>query len=356
MARTLLLRMASGVTSPAAELINRATRVIPETIALTEGDGTPGNPKRDYTGTITAAAGTYDINLKSNAAYIGGDAVVIGATDNTRYDADSVKLDLSGATVGTVTSLTGYVAPDNSGISEAVLQATSAASGVATLLSRITSTLFAGITSLGGWLRILSRKDAAAATDYAASQSEINVNGGSGAGNFTNISESLEAIALTTAGDTTLVINADSPELETVNDEGTLITIHRGDYTRFRLTLGSVVGRTGEGLIFTIKDKLDDDHDSDDDSEATMQITEESGAITLNEEDYPTPGDGSLVVIDEDTGETEFTFKSDLTYDLPVMSGAYFDVQMTDSESQSRTKIRRGRVNITRDVTRRTSV
>src|SRR5688572_23863154 len=101
MARTLLLRLASGITSPAAELINRTTRAVAETITLTEGDGTAGNPKRDYTGTIAVgtAAATYDINLKSGSAYIGGDAVIVAATDAVRYDADSVRLDLSGTEV-----------------------------------------------------------------------------------------------------------------------------------------------------------------------------------------------------------------------------------------------------------------
>lgn len=61
------------------------------------------------------------------------------------------------------------------------------------LVSRITSTLFSGITKLSGWLRLLARSDAAATTDEATSLSEINANGGSGAGSYTPSTDSLEA-------------------------------------------------------------------------------------------------------------------------------------------------------------------
>lgn len=64
-----------------------------------------------------------------------------------------------------------------------------------TLLTRIPSTLFNGITSLAGWLRLAWRKDSAAATDYAASLAEINSDGGSGSGSFSNATDSQEAAA-----------------------------------------------------------------------------------------------------------------------------------------------------------------
>jgi hypothetical protein len=55
-----------------------------------------------------------------------------------------------------------------------------------TLLSRITSTLFAGITSLGNWLRLLARKDAGDAT----AKSELN----DGGGGYDEATDSQEAI------------------------------------------------------------------------------------------------------------------------------------------------------------------
>lgn len=64
---------------------------------------------------------------------------------------------------------------------------------IVTLLARIPATLFAGITSLAGWLRLMIRSDAGIATDEATSLSEINSNEGSGAGDYDNTLSSLEA-------------------------------------------------------------------------------------------------------------------------------------------------------------------
>lgn len=64
----------------------------------------------------------------------------------------------------------------------------------ASLLTRIPAALFSGITSLAGWLRWLARKDAALATDDATSGSEINADGGSGAGAYNNATDSQEAL------------------------------------------------------------------------------------------------------------------------------------------------------------------
>ncbi len=71
----------------------------------------------------------------------------------------------------------------------------------------------AGIGSLGGWLRLLMRKDAAVATDEATSLGEINADGGSGAGAFDNTTDSTEAVkdglgSVGTPGDTGTVVSA----------------------------------------------------------------------------------------------------------------------------------------------------
>jgi len=73
---------------------------------------------------------------------------------------------------------------------------------VDTLLTRITATLFSGITSIAGWLRLLARKDAAATTDWATELTEINVDGGSGAGGFVATTDSQEGIRDNTAWNT----------------------------------------------------------------------------------------------------------------------------------------------------------
>lgn len=68
-------------------------------------------------------------------------------------------------------------------------------SDTSTLVSRITSNLFTGITSLANWLRLMARSDAAIVTDAATAASEINDDLGSGAGDYSSAADSLEAIS-----------------------------------------------------------------------------------------------------------------------------------------------------------------
>lgn len=70
--------------------------------------------------------------------------------------------------------------------------------GVTTLLGRITSTLFSGITSLGDWLRRLARKDAGTAGMIAA---EVEIDTG-GTSTFTGTTDSLESLADASGGGT----------------------------------------------------------------------------------------------------------------------------------------------------------
>lgn len=111
MARTLLVRMANGVGTPTAELILRGQFAVTETVTLVEH----ATAKRTYTGTVTAAAGTYDINLKSGAAYIGGDVVVLSGVDGTTSRAQGIDGDLSGTTVADVSSLSAAQAEPGQG-------------------------------------------------------------------------------------------------------------------------------------------------------------------------------------------------------------------------------------------------
>jgi hypothetical protein len=68
-------------------------------------------------------------------------------------------------------------------------------SGLATSTAMTTlSNVFTGITRLAGWLRLMSRTDAATATDEATALAELNADGGSGAGTFANTTDSLESI------------------------------------------------------------------------------------------------------------------------------------------------------------------
>lgn len=57
------------------------------------------------------------------------------------------------------------------------------------------SDILASFVKIRKYLQLLARKDSAIATDNATELSELNANGGSGAGGFVNTGESLEAIA-----------------------------------------------------------------------------------------------------------------------------------------------------------------
>lgn len=100
--------------------------------------------------------------------------------------------------MGTVTTLTGHT--PQTGDSYARIGAPAGASIAAdvaavksdtgTLVSRITATLFSGITSLGNWLRAIARKGNVNAT----AESEINADVGDGAGTYSGATDATEAI------------------------------------------------------------------------------------------------------------------------------------------------------------------
>lgn len=275
-----------------------------------DADGAIGTWEVNLTDTETVHYATPDLSLDDLA--LGA----IASSVRTELAIELVRIDVA---ISTRLATDGYTAPDN--------------------------------VKIRKYLQLLARKDAAIATDNATELAELNANGGSGAGGFVNASESLEAIAAITAGDTTLVINADSPELDTIAADGQL-TIHRGDWTTFDITLGSLTGRTGKKLVLTIKPKRDD---LTDDSEAYLQVTEVDGAVLVNgSSDGVTASDASIVVINETTGQTRFTIKSAITNVLPTGSDFWYDVQMFDAFGEPRTKTM-DRATVTKDVTRRTS-
>src|SRR3990167_4298374 len=148
--------------------------------------------------------------------------------------------------------------------------------------------------------------------------------------------------------DPTVVISAAAAALDNVVEGGT-VTIRRGDYTSFQLTgLGSLVGRTGEKLFFTVKTSKDNQVD---DTTAIIQISETTGAIYLNNE-AATAGDASLTVNDENAGVITIVMKSVFTTQLAIQTGLYYDIQMVDSSAEAVTKTD-GRCQVMADVTRR---
>lgn len=148
---------------------------------------------------------TQDIQSRLPAALVGGRMSAdvgsvsgdVVAADNLEADYDGTGYAKAASTVGTVTTLTGHT--PQTGDNFARLGAPAGASvsadvaavkvDTATLLSRVTATLFAGVTSLGQWLGLLAGKqvgDATARTEVRAT--------GAGAGTYDEVTDSQEAI------------------------------------------------------------------------------------------------------------------------------------------------------------------
>jgi hypothetical protein len=134
---------------------------------------------------------------------------------------------------------------------------------------------------------------------------------------------------------------------------GSKITIHRGDYTSIALTgLGSVIGRTGEKIYFTVKTTPSNNLT---DGDAVLQVTELTGAYWLNSATIAAPvvvGDASISVTDESAGNLTIVLKSAITTLLPAASGYYYDIQWIDSAGEPRT-LTSGRLDVDEDITRR---
>ncbi len=212
-----LSRMDAAITSrsshSAADVWAVATRVLTAgtNIVLAKGVGVTGFNDLDAAG-VRGAVGLAAANLDAQL----GDIPTV-AEFNARTLASASYFDPANHvvahvtlvdTVTTNTDMRGTdgantTAPDNAGIASAAADASTAAAAavsaaataaiidgkVDTLLSRITATLFAGITSLANWLGAMAGKHAPDAT----AEAEINATG-AGSGTFSAASDSQEAI------------------------------------------------------------------------------------------------------------------------------------------------------------------
>lgn len=149
----------------------------------------------------TTAGRTLDVNLQGNAGI-----------DWANIDAPTTTVNFSGSTIGVVTaaavsSIGANVVNASALATDAVTEiqsglATSSAlstlqTDVTTLLGRITSTLFSGMTSLAQWLGLIAGKQ----TGNTTARTELRATGG-GSGTFDETTDSLEAVrdsALTAA-------------------------------------------------------------------------------------------------------------------------------------------------------------
>lgn len=170
--------------------------------AEVEGDVFTLEETATVTGTTTSQA-TYvsSFNVRAVAVERGTDGANTTAPDNATIaliDAKTTNLPLDPADQSLIIAATDAVmtrlgAPVGASVSADVA---AIQTDVTTLLGRITSTLFSGITSLGDWLRRLARKDVGTAGMLAA-EAEIDTGGTS---TFTGTTDSLEALADASGG------------------------------------------------------------------------------------------------------------------------------------------------------------
>lgn len=99
MARKIRLITTTGKTVTTDLYADDATVAAETAVAFTEV------APQIYEGTVTAAAGSYTLNLKYSGVLVGYDRCIVGATDPFTYSADSVKVNLSGTTVASVAEL-----------------------------------------------------------------------------------------------------------------------------------------------------------------------------------------------------------------------------------------------------------
>lgn len=148
----------------------------------------------------------------------------------------------------------------------------------------------------------------------------------------------------------TVVVSAAAVAMNAIMVDNT-ITIHRGDHVSFQITgLGSLAGRDGEKLYFTMKTKPDNDLQ---DLAAVLQITELTGAIRIaGSAAGALAGDASIVVDDEDLGDITITIEASITELLTPHGSLYYDIQVSRPAAEPET-ILQGRGRISVDVTRR---
>jgi hypothetical protein len=128
---------------------------------------------------------------------------------------------------------------------------------------------------------------------------------------------------------------------------GSSITITRGDDTSIsRTSLGSLAAR--DKIWFTVKVK-----ESDDDSDAIIQVDSITGMLYLNGTAWGA-NDGSITIDDEADGDITITLDHNATYQLAIRNALIYDIQMLDTSGDI-TTLTSGNCRIAADVTRRLS-
>jgi len=198
---------------------------------------------------VSADVAAVKVDTAATLADTGTDGVVVAAGSKTGY---SLAADQSGVTVGTVSTLSGHTAqtgdsfarlgaPAGASVSEDIATVDS---NIDTLLTRITSTLFSGITSLAEWLGAMAGKQASDAT----AQTEMRATG-AGSGAYDATTDSQEA--LRDRGDAAWTTGAGGSPPDLLQST-TIATL--ASQTSFTLTAGSADNDAYNGALVVVTD------------------------------------------------------------------------------------------------------
>lgn len=202
-------------------------------------------------GLYTRGTGAGQIN-QANNGQIDANAARTGGTTNTGRDIGASVLLSSGTGTGQVSLSSGAVLlqATQTGVTiptvTTLTNAPSDSSGVTTLLSRIPSGLFTGITSLAQWLGAMAGKQ----TGDSTARTEIRATG-AGSGTFDETTDSNEAIRdnIGTAGAGLTAI--DLPD-QTMNITGNITGNLSGSVGSVSGAVGSVTGNVGGNVTGSV--------------------------------------------------------------------------------------------------------
>jgi len=180
------------------------------------------------------------------------------------------------------------------------------------------ASVFAGITILAEWLGLMAGKQVADATALA----EIKTSG-AGAGAYSELTDSLEAIADNAGGLSPANIASIVAGVQAVSEDVAsplsvnVINVTEGDQWQIVITgLGTLANNTN--LIFMLKHNRNDA-----DSAAVIAVDKTTGLLTVQGTTWGTASDATLVVDDESAGDVTITVKSAAS--KKVKSATYAD-------------------------------
>jgi len=152
-------------------------------------------PSALVSGKMDSSVGAYQSGQAPLQPTVAGRSLDVSAGGEAGVDwanigSPTTTVSLSGTTVGTATTLTNAPS-DSSGVTTLLSRLSAARAGY---LDNLSAGAVATASKLLKYFQLALRKDAAIATDNSAEVTEINANGGSGAGAYTNSTDAQEAL------------------------------------------------------------------------------------------------------------------------------------------------------------------